>query len=164
MEIAIIKPTTKHVEAIAAICSAGWRQTVEGKLSEEYQNKNVMDWYNHERVKVDIEEGAYTHVALLDSRVVGVIGGGITNHLVSEVFVFYVDEKYRYKGIGRRLLNALTREQKDKGATVQWVSVQEGNEKGFPFYEAQGFLMHEKRIGCTSTGEAFTSLRYSRKI
>ncbi|MFZ3579477.1 GNAT family N-acetyltransferase [Virgibacillus sp. DJP39] len=45
-----------------------------------------------------------------------------------EIYVLYVDETYRYKGIGRKLLEALTLQQMNKGATEQWVSVQEGNQ------------------------------------
>ncbi len=36
MGIVIEKPKTIHSEAIASICSKGWKQTVEGMLSEEY--------------------------------------------------------------------------------------------------------------------------------
>lgn len=41
MKITIVKPTENHIEAISRICSNGWKQTVEGKLSEEYQEQNV---------------------------------------------------------------------------------------------------------------------------
>lgn len=164
LDISIIKPQAKHTEGIANICARGWRQTVEGLLSEEYQVKNVDFWYNHDRVNSDIESGAYSHVAMLDSKVVGVIGGGMTQPTVGEVFVLYVDEVYRYKGIGRQLLEALTRQQLDSGASEQWVSVQEGNRRGIPFYEARGFVFKEKMVTCTETEEKQVSLRYSRQI
>ncbi|ASN06410.1 GNAT family N-acetyltransferase [Virgibacillus necropolis] len=164
MNLSIVKPHTKHTEAIVAICAAGWRQTVEGKLSEEYQLKNVDFWYNYERVYSDIEAGFYTHVALINSEIVGVIGGAITGPSVGEIFVLYVDEAHRYNGIGRLLLEAITGQQKDSGASEQWVSVQEGNKHGIPFYEARVFLYREKKITSTDTGEKQVSLRYSRRI
>ncbi|WP_440898140.1 GNAT family N-acetyltransferase [Amphibacillus sp. Q70] len=80
------------------------------------------------------------------------------------MFVLYVDEKYRYKGIGRQLLNAFTVEQKEKGVTEQWVSVQDGNQRGIPFYQARGFSLKKKQELLTDTGEKFISLQYARKI
>lgn len=164
MDVSITKPTENHIEAISGICSAGWKQTVEGKLSEKYQEQNIALWYNHERIRRDMEAGYYTHVALIDSNVAGVIGGGMTGPGVSEVFMLYVDETYRYKGIGRLLLEALTELQKEQGATEQWVSVQEDNQRGIPFYEARGFQLQGKKTEKTGTGEEQISLRYSRQI
>ena len=164
MIISILKPTSDHAKAISAICSAEWKQTVEGKLSKEYQEENIAFWYNHERIKSDLKEGFYTHVAMADSKVVGVIGGGMTSPITSEVFVLYIDEEYRYQGIGSQLLNALTQLQVEKGALEQWVSVQEGNQRGIPFYEARGFLFKEKRVETTSTNEQQVSLRYCRTL
>ncbi|UFU00081.1 GNAT family N-acetyltransferase [Radiobacillus kanasensis] len=164
MNISIEKPKPEHAEMVAEICSVGWKQTVEGKLSEEYQKQTVEFWYNQERILNDMESGSYTHVALVNSKVVGVIGGAMTSSQTGEVFVLYVDETYRYKGIGRLLLEALTKQQKEKGATEQWVSVQENNQRGIPFYEARGFTFQEKKITPTDTGEEQVSLRYYRKL
>lgn len=70
MSLSIVRPLTKHTESIAAICAAGWRQTVEGKLSEEYKTKNVDLWYKPERVHRDIQDEKYSYVALIDGEVV----------------------------------------------------------------------------------------------
>lgn len=162
MEIVIEKLKTIHAEAIAHICSSGWRQTVEGILSEAYQIKNAAYWYNNERVKKDIQAGVYSFIALQDTTVVGVIGGGKTNLHTGEIYVLYVDENYRYQGIGKKLLQALTEQQITEGVTEQWVSVQENNDRGIPFYEARGFIYKGKKITETDTGEQQVSLRYAR--
>ncbi|QDP39390.1 GNAT family N-acetyltransferase [Radiobacillus deserti] len=164
MNISIERPQPNQAEAIAEICSIGWKQTVEGKLSKEYQSQNVKFWYNQEKILNDIEAGSYTHVAIVHSKVVGVIGGAMTAPEIGEVFVLYVDETYRYKGIGRLLLAALTEQQKEQGAKEQWVSVQEDNQRGIPFYEARGFTFQRKKITKTDTGEEQVSLRYFRVI
>ncbi|MEC5424728.1 GNAT family N-acetyltransferase [Virgibacillus sp. C22-A2] len=164
MDIVIKKPRTIHSEAIANICSKGWKQTVEGMLSEEYQMKNVEYWYNNERVKNDIEAGFYSYIGFLNSEIVGVIGGGKTNSNAGEIYVLYVDEKIRYKGVGKKLLESLTQQQIREGISEQWVSVQKDNHRGIPFYEARGFLYKEKRIKEIETGEKQISLRYSRKL
>jgi len=164
LDISIVKPDTKHTVGIARVCSTGWKQTVEGILSEEYQQKNVDYWYNHDRVYDDILAGIYAYVALDDQDVAGVIGGGITEMDSGEIFVIYVDENYRYKGIGRMLLEKMTKDQRDKGVTKQWVSVSEGNQRGIPFYEARGFMVQHKRITYTDTNEEQVALRYLREI
>jgi len=164
LDISIIKPQTEHTETIAAICAAGWRQTVEGILSKEYQAKNIDFWYNLERVRHDIQKGAYTHAALIDSKFAGVIGGGMTGSNTAEIFMFYVDETYRYKGVGTRLLEALTQDHMNNGAVAQWVSVQEGNQRGIPFYESRGFVYQERSVSPTDTSEEQVSLRYKRSL
>lgn len=140
MTVTITEPTIDHAEAISIICAAGWKQTVEGLLSEEYQEENVALWYSLNRIKKDIQAGFYSYVALIDSKVIGVIGGGMTGLKAAEIFVFYVDEEYRYQSVGRQLLSALRQMQIESGALEQWVSVQEGNQKGIPFYEARGYI------------------------
>jgi ribosomal protein S18 acetylase RimI-like enzyme len=164
MEIVIQKPGAIHSKAIATICSEGWKQTVEGLLSEEYQMKNVEYWYNDERVKNDIEAGIYSYIALRNTEVIGVIGGGKTNVHTGEIYVLYVDENTRYKGVGKKLLETLTQQQMSEGISEQWVSVQEDNHRGIPFYEARGFIYIEKRIKETETEEQQVSLRYLRKL
>lgn len=164
MNISIVKPEAKHTEAIAAICAAGWRQTVEGRLSEEYQRKNIEFWYNHDRVYNDIQKGDYTHTDLVNSNVAGVIGGGMTGPDTAEIFMLYVDETYRYKGTGTQLLDALTKEHRKNGASRKWVSVQEGNQYGIPFYESRGFVCQGRREALTETGEQHISLRYARPL
>ncbi|MFP7493363.1 GNAT family N-acetyltransferase [Terribacillus saccharophilus] len=160
----IIKADLLHAEAIARICAEGWKQTVEEKLSEETQQQTIDQWYNLARVKRDIASGGYGYVAVRADEVVGVIGGSVTTPDTSEVFVLYVDEKDRYFGTGTMLLQALTQDHKQQGASCQWVSVQEGNQHGIPFYEATGFLCKEQRESVKDTGETHVILRYYREV
>lgn len=68
----------------------------------------------------------------------------MTRPSVSEIYVFYVDQAYRYKGIGSKLLDAFMREHIKNGATLQYVSVEEGNELGIPFYQSHGFKQNSE--------------------
>ena len=50
-------------------------------------------------------------------------------------------------------------------ASCQWVSVAKGNQKGIPFYEANGFVFkHEQSGYANEEGEPYISLRYYRPI
>src|SRR5699024_8457321 len=104
---------------------------------------NVKQWYNVERVREDIKKGIYTHVAIADGKVAGIIGGILTEEGTSEIYVFYIDEKYRYQGIGSKLLERFTDEHVNDGATDQYASVEKDNELGIPFYISRGFQQHE---------------------
>lgn len=164
LDIVIKKPWPEHTSDIARVCAAGWKQTVEGKLSEAYQNQNIAYWYNDDKVLADIKSGDYSHIALVDSKVIGAIGGAMTGPSRGEVFVLYVDESYRYQGIGRRLLAELTKKQVTEGAQEQWVSVEKDNWRGIPFYEARGFVVQEERTTEIFTGETHVGLRLKRII
>ncbi|MBM7633412.1 GNAT family N-acetyltransferase [Geomicrobium sediminis] len=57
----------------------------------------------------------------------------------------------RNEGIGSKLLAEITKQQLTLGATEQWVSVQQHNEKGIPFYKAKGFIYQTKQRGYATT-------------
>ena len=164
MEPSIRRPKTQDASAIARICRTGWKQTVEGLISESHQHETVSFWYNEKKVMQDIARGHYSYVAELDGAVVGVIGGGRTSVRSGEIYVFYVDANHRYMGIGGMLLHRLTEDHRSKGLVEQWVSVQEGNVHGQPFYETRGFEYIEQKSRKTGTGEVQTSLRFRRSI
>lgn len=159
----IRKPCSDDAKEIAFICSEGWKQTVSEQLSIQYQMETIKKWYNLDRVQEDIDKGNYTYVATDSEKLIGVIGGGITAPKVGEIYVFYVSEKYRYQGVGKELLATLTKEQRKNGIMEQWVSVQQGNHRGIPFYEARGFHFHSTKVNDTKTREKQVSLRYYRK-
>lgn len=82
-----------------------------------------------------------------------------------ELFVLYLNPNRRNERIGTLLLNAITNQQKEFGAIKQWVSVQKGNQKGIPFYEAKGFqFQYEQKGYYDKEGKNYISLRYKRQI
>lgn len=160
----IRRPQPEDASDVARICRLGWQQTVEGVLSESHQQQTMDFWYTEDKVRQDIGRGHYSFVAVVDTGVVGVIGGGKAAGTSAEIHIFYVDELCRYQGIGSRLLDQMTRHQKSKGFNEQWVSVQEGNVHGQPFYESKGFKYAGRKIRTTSTGEKQVSNRYRRNL
>lgn len=164
MTLEIRKTEVRDAERISEICSKGWKQTVEGKLSSTFVEQTVNYWYNADKVKQDIKKGSYSYVAEIDKTVAGVIGGGTPATNRGEVYVFYIDSKYRYHGIGKALLHKLTEHQKNKGAETQWVSVQADNELGLPFYKARGFIQQSVKETKSASGEVQVSLRMKRDI
>ncbi|SIS45744.1 GNAT family N-acetyltransferase [Salimicrobium flavidum] len=158
----------KHVEGISKVCREGCLDTYKNLRSQENIERNNRTFYNYERIRQELFEqqgwdGYY--VAVENDEVVGAIGGGMTGKTSSEVYVLYLDPSRRGEGIGSKLLEELTSVQQRKGASEQWVSVQKGNYKGIPFYEARGFEYVEERPTYSNEGgEGYVSLRYKRRL
>ncbi|MCM2603516.1 GNAT family N-acetyltransferase [Rossellomorea marisflavi] len=167
--IQIERATLQHVEGISDVCSRGYRATYGESHPKSYIERIIEEFYHPDRISSEITDGGDGwdgwYVALEDGTVLGAIGGGMTGAYQGEVFVLYLDPDRRGEGIGTLLLEALTRIQREKGATEQWVSVARGNQKGIPFYEARGFVFqHEQESYSNGEDEPFVSNRYCRGI
>lgn len=132
-----------HVEGIIDVCRDGYTDVSKGILSDELITKSCNKYYNEERIKNEVEEvtkpwGGY-FVAIEDNKVVGAGGGGMIDDRKSRLYVLYLNPIKRNNGIGTKLLEAITAQQKAFGATEQYVTVQKDNMKGIPFYKARDF-------------------------
>ncbi|MGM0845125.1 MAG: GNAT family N-acetyltransferase [Bacillota bacterium] len=168
--IHISKALPEHVEGIVKVCSEANRATYKDLYSEEYIERVIQQYYNHDRVAEEVSSfsrnwGGY-FVAVENGTVVGAGGGGMTGDTAGEIYVLYMDSTRRGEGIGSLLLEAITNQQKQEfQAQEQWVSVQQGNTKGIPFYEARGFAFsHEEPGHGNEEAENYISLRYFRKL
>lgn len=170
MLIKIIKANEQHVEGISKVCSESYWATYGETHTTEYIERVVKEFYNHDRIMGEVTHsdrhwGGY-FVAVEEDEVIGAAGGGMTDEDTGEIFVLYLDPKRRNEGIGTKLLEAVTKQQKEEFSAVkQWVSVQNGNRKGIPFYEAKGFeFQHEKDGHGNTEQDSYRSLRYCRNI
>ncbi|WP_330999255.1 GNAT family N-acetyltransferase [Rossellomorea arthrocnemi] len=154
---------------IKKVCSEGYWATYQDIYTNEYIEKVIEKFYYQERILKEVitsdrHWGGY-FVAVENDEVVGAGGGGMIAETDGELFVLYMDPNRRNEGIGTRLLDAITQQQKEEfHARKQWVSVQKGNQKGIPFYEAKGFVYeYEQPVYENQEGD-YRSLRYSRFI
>jgi len=167
--IIVQKAEAIHAEGIVKVCSEGYRATYRATHDKIYIERVIKEFYNRERVLREIEEtgrewGGW-FVALEDDTVIGAGGGGMIGAKSAELFVLYLNPRRRNEGIGTKILDAITMQQKEWGAVEQWVSVAKGNMKGIPFYEARGFVLQfEKPSFGNADGENYISLRYKRQI
>jgi GNAT superfamily N-acetyltransferase len=168
--IQIVKADPSHIEGIAKVCSDGYRATYADTHTEAYIERVINEFYNNDRILEEVSSfsrhwGGY-FVAVDNDVVVGAGGGGMTGDTTGELFVLYMDPGRRNEGVGTKLLEAITKQQKEEfQAREQWVSVQKGNDKGIPFYEAKGFIYsHEQAGHGNEEGEEYVSLRYYREI
>jgi GNAT superfamily N-acetyltransferase len=135
--------TEKDVESIVRICADGWRATYVALLSQSAIEDVVSKYYTPTRVAAEIEPDSPGWLGWIiasdESGVVGAVGaGGLTAENTGEVFVLYADAKLRYHGFGTAVLQYVTAQQEELGATEQWVSVAKGNELGLLFTGHEG--------------------------
>jgi len=131
------------VEAICRSCTEGWRDTYRDLYPSERIERTIAQFYNADRVGKELDPaGGWDGWWVTEDEsgeVVAAGGGGMTGPLTGEVFVLYVDSARQGEGAGTTLLEALTREQRSRGAREQWVAVAQGNEQAISFYRARGF-------------------------
>lgn len=159
--------------AICEVCRAGFALSSAGLLSPATIERQADLYYDPARVREEIARAGeartwqgYVVAVAATGRVLGAAGGGVDADAVGHVHVLYLDPPVRGRGIGTRLLDFLTQQQRDAGATEQWVSVTEGNALGIPFYTARGFVVRD-RVPFVEAGDgtiASHSLRTSRAI
>jgi len=167
--IHVIKANNQHTEGISKVCTDGYWATYGNSHPKKYIQRIVDEFYNVDRISNEVtisnkHWGGY-FVAVENGNVIGAGGGGMIGDNEGEIFVLYIDPHRRNEGIGTMILNAITEQQEGFGARKQWVSVQKGNRKGIPFYEARGFNFKYEKPGYGNVkGEDFISLRYSRTV
>jgi GNAT superfamily N-acetyltransferase len=161
--IQIRKANETHVDGIVKVCTEANWATYSDIYTRDYIEAIIEEYYNHDRVLKEVTTtsvgwGGY-FVASDKNKVIGAAGGGMIDDTASEVYVLYIDPTRRNEGIGTLLLDAVTEQQKKLQSCEQWVSVQKGNNKGIPFYEARGFQYQYEE-----ESDGYISLRYRRKI
>ncbi|TMU87175.1 GNAT family N-acetyltransferase [Bacillus sp. BHET2] len=167
--IHIHKGNPSHVQGIKKVCSDGYWATYGDIYTKEYIERVIKEFYNHERILEEVTTsdwhwGGYV-VAMENDEVIGAGGGGMIGDSDGEIFVLYLDPTRRNEGIGTLLLDVITQQQKEEfKASKQWVSVQQENQKGIPFYEARGFVYEHEQPVYGNEGGDYRSLRYSRII
>lgn len=165
--IIIRKAELADAHGIARVCAAGWRDTYRGIYEPERIEAAITEYYTPERIRGEItapRDWDGWIVAVDEGTVVGAGGGGLIEPGVGEVFVLYLDPARRREGIGSLLLDAISDQQRARGAHEQWVSVDPGNAKGLPFYLARGFQVRGERPAWGDTTEGRNSLRLARAL
>ncbi|MEU9820283.1 GNAT family N-acetyltransferase [Pseudonocardia alni] len=154
---------------IADVCTRAYRATYRDLLPEAFVDDVVARFYDETRVRSETVP-APPHwlgyvVAEEAGSVVGAAGGAITGAGVGELYVLYLDPDRRGEGIGTRLLDHVTAQLRDHGATGMWVSVAEGNDLGVPFYRARGFVECDRvPMHISAADDGLWSLRMHRVI
>jgi ribosomal protein S18 acetylase RimI-like enzyme len=167
-DLLIRRAEIRDAEGIARVCAAGWRDTYGGIKEPGRIEAVISEYYTPERIRREVaapEGWDGWIVAVEDDTVIGAGGGGLTEPGVGEIFMLYLDPTRRGEGIGTRLLEAITEQQRAQGAREQWVSVEPENTKGLPFYYARGFELRGKRPEWgTEPEQGRVSLRLTRQL
>ena len=149
--------TEDDVAAIVDICSRAYDATYRELLPAGYLTRMLAEFYTPERVSKDIAPAppgwlGY-QVATESGRVLGVASGGLTAPGAGELLMIYLDPAERGRGLGTLLLDRITEQVRELGATEMWVAAVEGNEMALPFYAARGFTVEGRRPAYGATAE-----------
>ncbi|MBB2948020.1 GNAT superfamily N-acetyltransferase [Actinoplanes lutulentus] len=157
------------VTSIAGICSRAYAATYQGILPAGYLDRMLAEFYVPERITKDLAPAPPSwlgyQVVEEDGRVLGTAAGSLTAPGVGELAMIYLEPGERGRGLGSLLLDRITEQVRELGATEMWVAAVVGNELALPFYEARGFTIQGKRraYGSTDDEDAW-SLRLRREI
>lgn len=168
--VSIRRATQNDAKPMADLLAKCQWFTYETLYPKEYIENLNAQYYNAQRIEDEIvyisKEWHGYFIAEMNKMIVGVIGGGMTDTTIGEVYVLYLDPSLHGRGVGTRLLDFFTKLQKyTYGANEQWVSVAKGNMYGIPFYEARGFtFQHEELTYGTKEEDQDISLKYMREI
>jgi ribosomal protein S18 acetylase RimI-like enzyme len=157
------------VAAIVDICTRAYAATYRDLLPASYLDRMLTEFYQPEAVAGRIlpaQPGWLGFQVVTDAgRVLGVAAGGLTGPGTGELHVIYLDPDERGRGLGTLLLDRITAQIRELGATEMWAAVVAGNDLAVPFYEARGFTIQGKRRAYGSTdAEDVRALLFSRPI
>ncbi|MFE4973244.1 GNAT family N-acetyltransferase [Kitasatospora sp. NPDC056651] len=132
--------------AISRLLAACWRHDYAEYLGGQRTEHLIATYCPVSRITVEISgSGAGDGwlgwlVAEHAGEVVGVAAGGIATVGSGEVYTLCVATDHRRRGIGSGLLDALTEQQRARGATRQWVSTHGADDPSAPFLTRHGFV------------------------
>jgi GNAT superfamily N-acetyltransferase len=144
------RPGDEH--GICRVCEAGFRLVASDLLPPDVVDRQVAAFYRPERVAGEADPGSQTRawngyiVAEQSGVIVGTAGGGVDDDGVGHLYVIYLDPDRRGEGIGSRLLDYVSEQQRALGAERQQVAVLAANHRGLPFYQARGFSEVARRL------------------
>ncbi|VEU82313.1 GNAT family N-acetyltransferase [Acholeplasma hippikon] len=171
MQITIKKATFEDVEELSKFLQRTYLAVYQDFLSKEYMSRAIEVNYTANQLKKAIIRGNDSdnfwigyYLAVIKNKIVGVIGGGMTDEL-SGIYVLYVDENYNRLGIATQLVDFLTQKQKTLGAKKQYVKTLQDNLKGNQFCKKTGFKFRDTRLSAfNKENENFMINYYEREI
>lgn len=142
----------RDIEAVRAVASAAWRDTYAGLLKPETIEAFIAGAYSVERMEQRI---ASTFVAEDGSQVIAFAGAVERPDRLDLVAIYALPER-RGEGAGTLLLEAVRAAFPGQRISAD---VLDGNRKGEVFYEAKGFVAHE-RLEAELLGEPVVERRW----
>ena len=159
----------EDVEAICDICARAYQATYGELVSAGYLDRILDEAYHPEPVgkKITAAPPDWLGFQVIeeDGRVTGFAAGGIVRPGVGELFTLYLEPGELGRGLGTLLLDRVTEQLREQGATEMWAAVLAGNELGLPFYRARGFVKAgERKAYGTTEAEDYWSWLLRRPI
>lgn len=158
MKMVIKRAQKEDADIIGEVHSAAWKQTYQGVFSQEYLDSDLPSTRREEFLNSLNDKNCVYLLLKEDDQASGIVKLLVKRNDI-EVASFYILEEYRGRGFGRKILEYIFSEYKDRHF-VLWVL--ETNLNARAFYEKCGFEMTDKTRLIDRGGE-FKQLMYERK-
>lgn len=158
MKMVIKRAQKEDADIIGEVHSAAWKQTYQGVFSQEYLDSDSPSARREEFLSSLNDRHCVYLLLKNDDQASGIVKL-LVNRNDIEVASFYILEEYRGRGFGRKILEYIFSEYKDRHF-VLWVL--ETNLNARAFYEKCGFELTDKTRLINRGGE-FKQLMYERK-
>ncbi|GLY01329.1 MULTISPECIES: GNAT family N-acetyltransferase [Actinoplanes] len=166
------------VADIHDICLRAYVATYDGVAPESYWRRMLAEHYTPARVAKSIAAqppGWLGYQVVEESgRVRGFAAGGLVpasafptspSEVLGELHVLYLDPEDLGRGLGTLLLDRVTGQLRNRGATAIGAAALAGNTKAIPFYQARGFTpIGRRRAAGSSEAEDVWSVLLLRRL
>jgi|TARA_R110002074_G_scaffold106578_2_gene230259 ribosomal protein S18 acetylase RimI-like enzyme len=145
------RASIKDITELKKICVEAYSQNF-----HNHWNEGGLEWYlerefNEERLKTDLEDGFTDYYFIIhNEQEVGFVKlkknslPGLPTEKGVEIEKIYVLPSYKGMGIGKSVLNEITKKTKQSGNRILFLCVIEMNKDAIAFYEKLGFRFHSK--------------------
>ena len=153
----VIKRAQKEdADVIGEVHSAAWKQTYQGVFSQEYLDSDSPSARREEFLR-SLNDKHCVYLLLQDDQTAGIVKLALNRNDI-EIASIYILEEYRGRGLGRKALEYIFSEYKDRPIAL-WVL--EANLNARAFYEKCGFELTGK-TRLIDRGSSFKQLMYVR--
>lgn len=158
MKMVIKRAQKEDADIIGKVHSAAWKQTYQGVFSQEYLDSDLPSARREEFLNSLNDKNCVYLLLKEDDQAAGIVKL-LVNINDIEIASIYILKEYRGRGFGRKILEYIFSEYKDRHF-VLWVL--ETNLNARAFYEKCGFELTDKTRLIDRGGE-FKQLMYEKK-
>lgn len=132
MNYVIRRRTKEDCKAIAHVVTVGWNETYKGIVPDYFLEElktNEEERANNMLSKFD-ENNNHQFVLEINNEVVGFVNFGASEddeYKCGEIFALYIISKYKGLGLGKKLVEAATKELKEMGFNSMIIACLKGN-------------------------------------
>lgn len=168
--ISIKTAKLEDVEMISLIFAACWKKAYKRILPRKYLKKLQDNFMNESLVKLIEDENSGLKVICNDDKIIGAAAFGKStdkyHRTYGEIYYIYIHPKYKRKGFGSFLFNAIVNDVRNCGYKMCHLWVFRDNKKAIKFYEKMNFECSDsiRYFEVDEAKDVFPEIRYEKSL